>query len=577
MSLQTQSVALQTAPPKRIAADVVVEALKAEGVKVIFGMTGGAIMPLYDALFRDGSIQHITIGHEQGGTHMAEGYARVTGQVGVILTTSGPGATNLVTGLTDAYMDSLPIVALTGQVPTRAIGTNAFQEAPITEITRPITKRTYLVRQADDLARIIPEAFHLARSGRPGPVLIDLPKDVLSSSTSASFVGPWRNDHTVRALPDPTQIQEAVRALVQAKRPIILAGGGVLLARASHELRELAERLRIPVTTTHMAVGCFPEDSSLSLQSLGMHGTAYANKAVPESDLLIAIGTRLSDRATGNLQTFAPYAKVIHIDVDAKEIGAKLPTHIGIVADAQSALRALNRATRTLTLDHSAWLSRIAQLKREYPMRYVPSDHTIKPQYAVQVLRELTQRDAIVATDVGQHQMWVLQYYTFTEPDTNLTSGGLGTMGFGFPAAMGAKIAKPERQVICVSGDGSFLMNVQELNTAVRERLNVIVLVFNNRALGMVRQWNHFFYQGRYAESLLHSPAFDRIAEAFGAKGLRAERPDELRSVLREALSYKDGPVVVDVHIDPEENVFPMVPPGGSNAQCWLKAEDAHA
>jgi len=575
MSLQTQNTALQNAPPKRIAADVVVEALKAEGVEVIFGMTGGAIMPLYDALFRDGSIRHVTIGHEQGGTHMAEGYARITSNVGVILTTSGPGATNLVTGLTDAYMDSLPIVALTGQVPTRAIGTNAFQEAPITEITRPITKRTYLVRQADDLARIIPEAFHIARSGRPGPVLIDLPKDVLSSSTSASFVVPWRNGHTVRALPDPTQIREAVGALAQAQRPIILAGGGVLLARASHELRELVERLHIPVTTTHMAVGCFPEDSPLSLQSVGMHGTAYANKAVPESDLLIAVGTRLSDRATGNLQTFAPHAKVIHIDVDAKEIGAKLPTHIGIVADAQSALRALNRATRALALNHSAWLSRIEQLKREYPMRYEPSDKVIKPQYAAQMLRELTRRDAIVATDVGQHQMWVLQYYTFIEPDTNLTSGGLGTMGFGFPAALGAKIAKPERQVICVSGDGSFLMNVQELNTAVRERLNVIVLVFNNRALGMVRQWNHFFYQGRYAESLLHSPEFDRIAEAFGAKGLRAERPDELRSVLEEALSYKDGPVVVDVHIDPEENVFPMVPPGGSNAQCWLRAEDA--
>ncbi|MFQ5795468.1 MAG: biosynthetic-type acetolactate synthase large subunit [Candidatus Bipolaricaulia bacterium] len=563
----------RTKPKVRSGAEAVIEGLKAEGVEVMFGVNGGAIMPVYDVLYDTPEIRHITTGHEQGATHAAEGYARVTGKVGVVIATSGPGATNLITGLTDAIMDSLPIVALTGQVPTFMVGNDAFQEAPVRGITMSVTKHNYMVQQADDIPRVIQEAFHIARTGRPGPVLVDLPKDVTLAETRAERPErPKLEGYRPHYEGHPKQIREVVTAIQAANRPVIMAGGGVLLARASDELQEFAERLRIPVTTTHMAVGCFPEDNPLSLGSIGMHGTGYANKTVPNSDLVIGIGTRFSDRVTGKVETFAPDAKIVHIDIDPMEISKNVPIDIPIVGDARQVLQALNQETQGLTLDTEAWLKQVEAWKEEYPLRYDKNSDKLKPQYIVEELDALTERDAIVVTDVGQHQMWVLLFYTFTQPDTNVTSGGLGTMGFGFPAAIGAKIGKPERRVICVTGDGSFLMNIQELHTATRLQLPIVVLVFNNRSLGMVRQWQQFFHGGRFSESLLAPLRFDRIAEAFGAKGIRVERPEEVRSAIKAGLNNQEGPTVIDCIIDEHENVFPMVPPGGS-IEAFIESE----
>ncbi len=558
---------------KRTGAEAVIEGLKAQGVELIFGVIGGAIMPVYDALYRDGTIRHIMVGHEQGGAHMAEGYARVTGRPGVVMTTSGPGATNLVTGLADAIMDSIPVVALTGQVPTALIGNDAFQETDVRGITLPITKHNYLVTQADEVPRTLSEAFYIAGSGRPGPVVIDLPKDVSNAATDAP--PPQRVELPGYKPPyegHPRQIQKALEVLKGAERPVLLAGGGVIHAEAAEELRELAELLKIPVVSTLMGLGNFPLDHPLSLGMPGMHGTGYANLALHHCDVMLCVGTRLDDRITGKLDEFAPQARVIHIDIDASEIGKNVPALVPIVGHAKPVLRALIEGVKRWDErpDWTPWHGQIERWKREFPLRYRERANVIAPQRVIEELDDLLDDDAIVATGVGQHQMWTAQYYTFTQPRTLLTSGGLGTMGFGLPAAIGAKLAQPERPVVCVDGDGSFLMTIQELATAVRYRVPIVVVIVNNGALGMVKQWQHLFFGRRYAESLSVPPPFDGVAQAFGALGRRVERPEELPAALKWALREAEAqqlPVVLDVLVDPDERVFPMVPPGGANVQ----------
>ena len=560
-------------PRKRSGAEAVVEALKAQGVELIFGMTGGAIMPVYDALYRDGSIKHIIVGHEQGGAHMAEGYAKVTGRPGVVMTTSGPGATNLTTGLADAIMDSVPLVAITGQVPTTLIGNDAFQETDVRGITTPITKHNYLLKSPHDVPRAIAEAFYIAGSGRPGPVVVDIPKDVSVGATDASL--PQRVELPGYKPPyegHPRQVQRALELLRNAERPVILAGGGVIHAEAADELRELAELLRVPVVSTLMGLGNFPRDHRLSLGMPGMHGTGYANLALHYCDVMLCVGTRLDDRITGKLDEFAPQARVIHIDIDASEIGKNVPAVVPIVGHAKPVLKALIEGVKRWDSvpDWTPWWGQIERWKREFPLRYREKADVIAPQRVIEELDELLDDDAIITTGVGQHQMWAAQYYTFTRPRTLLTSGGLGTMGFGLPAAIGAKLAAPERTVVCVDGDGSLLMTVQELATAVSYRVPIVEVVINNCALGMVKQWQHLFFERRYAESLLKPPPFDRVAQAFGALGRRVEKPEELPGALKWALREAEArrlPVVLDVIVDPDERVFPMVPPGGANAR----------
>lgn len=558
---------------KRTGAEAIVEALKAQGVERIFGMTGGAIMPVYDALYRDGGIQHVLVGHEQGGAHMAEGYAKVTGRPGVVLTTSGPGATNLTTGLADAIMDSVPLVAITGQVPTPLIGNDAFQETDVRGITLPITKHNYLLRSPHDVPRAVAEAFYIAGSGRPGPVVVDLPKDISLGATDAPL--PQRVELPGYRPPyegHPRQIQRALKLLRGAARPVILAGGGVIHADAAAELRELAELLRLPVVSTLMGLGNFPRDHRLSLGMPGMHGTGYANLALHHCDVMLCVGTRLDDRITGKLDEFAPQAQVIHLDIDASEIGKNIPAVVPIVGHAKPVLQALIEGVKRWDVrpDWTPWWGQIERWKREFPLRYREREDAIAPQRVIEELDDLLDDEAILTTGVGQHQMWTAQYYTFTRPRTFLTSGGLGTMGFGLPAAIGAKLAAPERTVVCVDGDGSLLMTVQELATAVTYRVPVVEVVLNNSALGMVKQWQHLFFEKRYAESLLKPPPFDEVARAFGALGRRVERPEELPEALKWALRESEAqkrPVVLDVIVDPDERVFPMVPPGGANAQ----------
>lgn len=572
------SEALKMKSRVRSGAQAVIEGLKAEGVTIIFGITGGAIMPVYDVLYDDDEIRHVTAGHEQGAVHAADGYARASGAVGVCMATSGPGATNLVTGLANAYMDSIPVVALTGQVPTGLVGGDAFQEADIRGITLPITKHNWMLRHPDDIPRTIQEGFYIARTGRPGPVLLDLPKDMTTGQTSAERPGrvelegydPTYNGH-------PQQLAEAVEAIRDSRRPAIIAGGGVISSEASDELKELADWLRIPVISTLMGLGAFPGDNPLFLGMLGMHGTGYANKAVTHSDLLICIGTRFDDRITGKVSTFAPEARVIHIDIDPSEIGKNVAAHIPIVGDAKEILKSLNRATGGLDRpDTGPWLKQLGKWKDKYPLTCDGSGTTLKPQYVIEELGGLAEEDAIITTGVGQHQMWVAQYYTFRRPRTLITSGGLGTMGFGLPAAIGAQIAKPGRQVVCVDGDGSFLMTIQELATVVRERLPITMLILNNRHLGMVRQWQQLFYNGRYAEtSLRGGPRYDAVAEAFGAKGTRVERPEEVRPAIKEGLKNREGPTVIDFIVEEEENVFPMVPAGASVKDFMVGEEHA--
>lgn len=539
-------------------AQILVESLKKEGVEVIFGYPGGQVLPLFDALY-EAPIKFILVRHEQGAAHAADGYARATGKTGVCIATSGPGATNLVTGIATAYMDSIPMVAITGQVKTFLIGNDAFQEADITGITRPITKHNYLVKDIADLARIIKEAFHIASTGRPGPVLIDLPSDV--QLAEAEFVYPKELDirsYKPTYCGHPGQIKRAAKAIAESKRPVIYAGGGVVLSCGSPQLRELAEKINAPVTMTLLGLGAFPGDHQLSLGMLGMHGTAYANYAVQNSDLIIAIGARFDDRVTGKVDEFAPHAKIIHIDIDPAAISKNVKVDIPIVGDVKCVL------TELLKIVHrphdKEWAEKIEHWKSRHPLEY-KNDDKLRPQYVIQQICEATKSKAIIATDVGQNQMWTAQWYKFMRPRELLSSGGLGTMGYGFPAAIGAKIGKPESDVFVITGDGSIQMNIQELATAVVNDVCVKIAILNNSYLGMVRQWQELFYKKRYSHTRLVNPDFVRIAEAYGALGIRVAKKEDVRPAIEKALRTKKV-VMMDFIVEEEENVFPMVPAG---------------
>jgi acetolactate synthase-1/2/3 large subunit len=544
---------------------IFLECLKREGIEVIFGYPGGAVLDIYNELF-DFPIRHVLVRHEQGAVHAADGYARSSGKVGVCLVTSGPGATNTVTGIATAYMDSIPVVIFSGQVPTPLIGNDAFQEADIVGITRPCTKHNYLVKDSKELPTIIAEAFYLARTGRPGPVLVDLPKDVMNAKSKFSFpekvhlrsYNPTYNGHA-------GQIQKSIKEILKAKKPVIYAGGGIISSNASEELVSFARTLKIPVTTTLMGLGCFPATESLSLGMLGMHGTYWANMAVTNCDLLLAIGARFDDRVTGSIDHFATSATIIHVDIDPTSISKNVRVDIPIVGDAKNTLKRLNTLVADSKEDwrkvRREWFSQIDEWKKAYPLTY-EQNGVIKPQYVVEKIYELTRGNAIISTEVGQNQMWTAQYYKFDQPRKLLTSGGLGTMGYGLPAAIGAQVAFPHETVIDIAGDGSIQMNIQELATAVQYQLPVKVAILNNHCLGMVRQWQELFYQKRYSATCLKtSPDFVKLAEAYGAVGLRAQKPEEVVPVIKKALSLQQ-PVVMDFWIDPDANVYPMVPAG---------------
>ena len=560
---------------KLTGAQIFFECLKAEGVEVIFGLPGGVLLDLYDEMPKH-DIRHILVRHEQGATHMADGYARATGRVGVCLVTSGPGATNTVTGIATAYMDSIPIVVFTGQVPTALIGNDAFQEADIVGITRPCTKHNYLVKDVRDLARIIREAFYLASSGRPGPILVDLPKDVINAKTEYKFP----KKISLKGYKPTTeahlgQIKRAYTAIGKAKRPVIYAGGGVINSNAAKELKQLGENIRCPVTTTLMGLGGFPAPHELWLGMLGMHGTFRANMAVGNTDLLIAIGARFDDRVTGKLDEFAPAAKIIHIDIDPTSISKNVKVDIPIVGDCKDALKKLLQLIKESPIDdlekaRKPWLDQIRKWKETYPLAYEQADDLIKPQYVVEKLYELSEGKGIISTEVGQNQMWAAQYYHFAKPRTLLTSGGLGTMGYGLPAAIGAQAAFPDRLVIDVAGDGSIQMCIQEMITAVENNLPVKVAILNNQYLGMVRQWQQLFYEKSYCATCLKiAPDFVKLAEAYGALGLRAHKPDEVEAVIREGFA-SPKPVIMDFVVNPEECVYPMVPAGAAMTEMLL-------
>ncbi|NOY65621.1 MAG: biosynthetic-type acetolactate synthase large subunit [Nitrospirae bacterium] len=557
---------------KMLGAQIVIECLKKEGVKHIFGYPGGVVLNIFDYLYDDKDIKLILTRHEQGAVHAADGYARSTGKPGVALVTSGPGATNTVTGIATAYMDSIPIIVFSGQVPTKLIGNDAFQEADIVGITRPCTKHNYLVKDVKDLARIIREAFYIATSGRPGPVLIDLPKDVTSDKTQ--FVWPEHvslRGYNPKYEGNKWMIKQAAHAIQKAKRAVIIAGGGVIHSAATKELKELAEYTQIPVIMTLMGLGAFPGTHKLALGMPGMHGSYYANMAIQNSDLLIAVGMRFDDRVTGRINDFAPNAKIIHIDIDPSSIRKNVRVDIPIVGDARRVLKGIINVLKEEKEKNQweevrkAWLRQINKWKKEHPLSYEYDENVIKPQFVVEKLYELTKGDAIVATEVGQNQMWAAQFFKLNKPRSWLTSGGLGTMGYGFPAAMGAQVAYPDRTVIDIAGDGSIQMNIQELATCVTYKLPVKVAILNNRYLGMVRQWQELFFKERYSYSHLDTvPDFVKVAEAYGAVGLRAEHPSEVEPVIKEALKVKDKPVFMDFIVDWKEKVFPMVPAGAA-------------
>lgn len=557
-------------------AEILIRGLIANGVDTIFGLPGGAVLHIYDELWRyRDEITHYLVRHEQGAVHAAEGYARATGKVGVALVTSGPGATNAVTGIATAYMDSIPLVVITGQVPTAMIGTDAFQEVDTFGITIPIVKHSYLVRNVEELESIVNEAFYLAQEGKPGPVVIDVPKDVTAQ------LAEYRTEREIffgaqvlRAEPEDETIVRVVSKMLSARRPVFYVGGGVVSANAANELLAVVEKLNAPVTPTLMGLGGFPSAHPQCLGMLGMHGTYAANLAVAESDLLIAIGVRFDDRVTGKLNTFAPGAEVIHIDVDASNIGKLRKPQIPVVADAKQALAAMDAKLSQTAIDAEkldAWWSKIRRWQTEVPLACEYSDTEIKPQQVIETLYEVTDGNAVIVTDVGQHQMWAAQFYPFKRSRQWLTSGGLGTMGFGLPAAMGAQIALPDETVVAVVGDGGFQMTNQEIITAIQYKVPLKVLIMNNGYLGMVRQWQEMFYERAYSEvDLSVSPDFVKLAEAYGAKGLRASHPSELKDVLREALEF-DGVAIMDIVVSKEENVFPIVPAGGESRNMILK------
>ncbi len=544
----------------RTGAQTLIDLLLKEGVEYVFGIPGGVVLPLFDAIYQS-PLKFILTRHEQAAGHAADGFARATGKVGVCLVTSGPGATNLTTAIATAYMDSVPMVAITGQVKTNLIGSDAFQEADVMGITRPITKHSYLVKDLNDLPRVIYEAFYIASTGRCGPVVIDLPVDI----TLANLNGPLPEKidlpgYKPRYHGNPRQIKFASEAINNSQRPVLYAGGGIILSRSSEELRQLAEKANIPVTTTLMGLGGFPETSPLSLGMLGMHGTCYANHSVQDSDLLIAVGSRFDDRVTGKIDEFAPHAKIIHIDVDPASISKNIKVDIPVVGDAKSILTELIKDVHFE--ERKEWFNKIDGWKKKHPLSYDNSGKDVKPQYVVEQIYEATKGDAIITTEVGQNQMWAAHYYTFTKPRTFISSGGLGTMGYGFPAAMGAQLGCPDKTVIDIAGDGSIQMNIQELATVVHYKLPVKIAILNNGYLGMVRQWQELFYEKRYSHTRLSgNPNFVKIAEAYGAKGFYVDKKEDVRPVIEEALSI-EGPVVMDFNVTEEENVFPMVPAG---------------
>jgi len=557
---------------KLAGARILLECLKLEGVDTVFGYPGGTVINIYDELYSFPEIRHILPRHEQAGVHAADGYARASGKVGVAIATSGPGATNTVTGIATAYMDSIPLVVITGQVPTALIGNDAFQEVDIIGITRPCTKHNFLVKNVKELAGIVKKAFYIARTGRPGPVLIDLPKDVQVAVTEFKY--PDKVDmrgYKPTVGGHPKQVEKAASMILASRKPVIYVGGGVVLANAADELRELAETLNAPVTTTLMGLGSFPEDNNLSLGLLGMHGTYYANMAVTDCDLLVAVGARFDDRVTGKIPAFAPHAKIIHMDVDPTSIRKNVRVDLPIVGDVREILTKLRKVFEEnrdsvdgFRKNIKPWLAEINGWKAKHPMSYKESSEVIKPQAVIRKLRELSEPDAIIATDVGQHQMWTAQFFSFTKARTLLTSGGLGTMGYGLPAAMGAQAAFPERQVIAICGDGGFQMNLQEMATLVQNGLPVKICIMNNNYLGMVRQWQELFFDKRYSQTVMDLPIdFVKLAEAFGATGFTATRPEDMEETIRKGLATP-GPVIMEFKIAREEKVLPMVPAGAS-------------
>lgn len=555
---------------------ILLESLRREGVNILFGYPGGAVIDIYDELSRHPDIRHILVRHEQGAVHAADGYSRASGKVGACLVTSGPGATNTVTGIATAYADSIPLVVITGQVPTGLIGNDAFQEVDIVGITRPCTKHNFLVKDVDKLALTIRQAFYLARSGRPGPVLVDVPKDVVQAVTE--FV--WPENVSMRSYnpnykPHINQLKRTADELAQARKPVILCGGGVIMANASEELAALANLAQIPVACTLMGLGGFPASDPLFLGMVGMHGSYAANMAMKETDLLICVGARFDDRVTGKLEAFAPNAHIVHIDIDPTSIRKNVKVDVPVVGDCRQALAGILKQCearypdRNWREDHKSWIEDVEKWKREQPLTWQPGEK-IKPQQVIEALRELTHGDAIIATEVGQHQMWAAQFYSFNKPRTLLSSGGLGTMGYGFPAAIGAQLALPDKMVIAIAGDGSIQMNIQELATAVANQLPVKVVILNNGHLGMVRQWQELFYKGNYSQTNMEAqPDFVKLAEAYGAEGYRIEKAEDLLPVLEQALSTP-GPAFIDVRVEREENVYPIVPAGAALDEMLL-------
>ena len=558
-------------------AEIFVKSLEELGVDVVFGYPGGAVLNIYDALFQNTKVRHLLVRHEQGAVHMADGYARASGKTGVCLVTSGPGATNTVTGIATAYMDSIPIVVFTGQVPTLMIGNDAFQEADIVGITRPCTKHNYLVKETRDLARIIREAFFIASTGRPGPVLIDLPKDVLAGSAEYSLPKEVKlRGYHPNYVGHQKQVESAIRLLLEKERPVVYSGGGVILSEASTLLTEFARILGLPVTTTLMGLGGIPGTDPLALGMLGMHGTFRANMAISNSDVIVGFGARFDDRVTGKIDEFAPGAKIIHVDIDPTSIQKNVPVDIPIVGDLKDVLKKMIKLVKgtkeaaKFRKKIEPWRKQIAAWKATHPLAYKQGKGKIKPQYVVEEVYRLTKGNAIVATEVGQNQMFAAQYYLFDKPRTFLSSGGLGTMGYGLPAAIGAQVAMPGRQVVDIAGDGSIQMNIQELATAVQYRLPVKVVILNNGSLGMVRQWQELFFQGKYSQTCLPQiPDFVRLAEAYGAYGFRATRPEEVTPVLKKGFEAP-GPALIDILTDANEMVYPMVPAGAPLTKMLL-------